>query len=47
MKEFFSTLFDGMKHAFDLTSVDNFLSYVLNILNEFGAFAQKFFNLLP
>ena len=47
MSEFWNTLMDGMKHAFDLPSVDNFLSYVLNILNEFGAFAQKFFDLLP
>ena len=47
MKEFWSTFFNAMKHAFDIQSIDNFLGYIQNFLNEFGDLAEKFYALLP
>ncbi len=47
MSEFWTTLKDGLTHLFDPVALNNFLTYVLNILNEFGSFAQKFFDMLP
>ena len=47
MREFWATLTDGFKHAFDLKSIDSVLTYVLNILNDFGDLAERFFDILP
>ena len=47
MSEFWITLKDGMSHLFDPVSINNFLTYVLNILNEAGKYVSKFYDMLP
>ncbi|MBQ9551520.1 MAG: hypothetical protein IJU96_02030 [Clostridia bacterium] len=47
MSEFWATLKDGLSHLFDPVALNNFLSYVLNILNEAGVYVQKFYDMLP
>ena len=47
MSEFWATLKDGMSHLFDPAAMDTFFTAVLRILNGFGDYAQKFFDMLP
>ncbi len=47
MSEIIATLRDAFSHMFTMTSIDGFLAILLNILNEFGDFAAKFFAMLP
>jgi len=47
MSEIIATLKDAFGNMFTTTSIDGFLAIVLNILNEFGDVAKKFFDMLP